>query len=66
MNRLLRNFNSNRRGLPDLFLAQDGRPLFVEVKGKGEKVSQAQLEWHKYLTEKVRVSVEVCRVVEKP
>lgn len=66
MNRLLRDFNSNRRGLPDLFLARDGRPLFVEVKGKGEKVSQAQLEWQKYLAEKVRVLVEVCRVVEKP
>lgn len=53
---------SNRRGLLDLFLARDGHPLFVEVKGEGETVSQVQSEWHKYLAEQVRVSVEICRV----
>ena len=66
MSRLLRDFAANRNGLPDLFLARDGDALFVEVKAKGERVSPVQLEWHAYLTEKVGVSVEVCRVVEEP
>jgi Fanconi-associated nuclease 1 len=64
MTRLLQNFNENRRGLPDLFLARAGGPLFVEVKAEREKVEAAQQAWHKYLAEDVGVGVEVCRVVE--
>lgn len=62
MSRLLRDFNTNRRGLPDLFLSRDGHPLFVEVKSEGEAISKAQSDWHNYLVEQVRLSVEICRV----
>jgi len=64
MNRLLQDFNNDRRGLPDLFLVKDDEPLFVEVKAEREKVDTAQEAWHKYLTEEARVGVEICRVSE--
>jgi hypothetical protein len=65
MDRLLRDFNNNRRGLPDLFLAKDGEPLFVEVKSRREKIEQHQLEWHNFLAKEVGVQVVVCRIAEK-
>jgi hypothetical protein len=63
MERLLRDFNNHRRGLPDLFLGKDQQPLFVEVKQQHERVSQPQLEWHEFLVTKVGIPTEVCRVV---
>ena len=64
MDRLLRDFNNNRSGLPDLFLAKNGEPLFIEVKSTHEKVAQHQTEWHEYLIKEVGVPVVVCRVTE--
>jgi len=64
MDRLLRDFNNNRSGLPDLFLAKNGEPLFIEVKSTHEKVAQHQTEWHEYLIKEVGVPVVVCRVAE--
>ena len=65
MGRLLRDFNNNRRGLPDLFLANDKQPLFVEVKSERERIARHQLDWHKFLTQNVGVQVAICRVIEK-
>lgn len=62
MSRLLRDFNFYRRGFPDLFLSRDGHPLFVEVKGEEEAISEAQSDWHSYLVQQVRIPVEICRV----
>lgn len=64
MARLLEDFNSNRRGLPDLFLAKGTEPLFVEVKAERERISVAQQAWHRYLTDEVGLAVQVCRVAE--
>jgi len=63
MNRLLINHNENRRGLPDLFMSQNGMAFFVEVKSEKEKVADYQYEWLKYLQKEVMVSVEICRVI---
>lgn len=64
MDRLLQNFNENRRGLPDLFLVKGGEPLFAEVKAEKEKVDPAQQAWHDYLADEVNTRVEICRVAE--
>ncbi len=64
MDRLLQDFNRNRRGFPDLFLVHESSPLFVEVKRKGEKISQPQHDWHKFLVDDVGINVEICRVID--
>jgi Tfp pilus assembly protein PilF len=62
---LLENFSDNRRGLPDLFLAQHEKALFVEVKSEREQVRQHQIDWMLYLRNKVGVDVEICRVISE-
>lgn len=62
---LIKDFNKCRCGFPDLFLAHDGVPLFAEVKRQGERISESQSEWHEYLSNTVKVNVEICRVVEQ-
>lgn len=49
MDRLLRDFNNNRRGLPDLFLWRGGDCQFVEVKGPRDKLSNEQTAWLEHL-----------------
>lgn len=61
--RLLKNFNQNRSGLPDLFIAQNDSPIFVEVKSEKEKIADNQINWMKFLKDEVKVEVEICRVV---
>jgi len=63
--RLLVNFSDNRSGLPDLFLARDGKPLFSEVKSERERVASHQIDWMLYLKNNVGVAVEICRVIPK-
>ena len=65
MRRLLVNFSDNRSGLPDLFLARNGKPLFSEVKSERERVANHQTDWMLYLRDKVGVAVEICRVIPK-
>ncbi len=62
MQRLLINFVDNRRGLPDLFLIKNDKPLFVEVKSEKEKVAEHQYEWMHYLKNHVGIDVQICRV----
>lgn len=63
--RLLEDFNHNRSGMPDLFLSGNDGPMFVEVKSEREKIADKQIEWLKYLKNKVGIDVEICRVVSK-
>ena len=65
MRRLLENFGEHRSGLPDLFMAQEGRPLFAEVKSEREHVADHQFAWMNYLRTEVGAPVEICRVVAK-
>jgi len=65
LRRLLVNFSDNRSGLPDLFLAHDGIPLFAEVKSEKERVADHQIDWMLYLRDEVGVPVEICRVIPK-
>lgn len=65
MHRLVENFRDNRSGLPDLFLARNGEPLFAEVKSEREQVPQHQIDWMLYLRNSVGVDVEICRVIAK-
>lgn len=57
--RILENVSKNRSGLPDLYLAPQGNPLFVEVKTSREKVKENQQAWHDYLSQDVGVPVEL-------
>ena len=43
--RLLKNFNENRRGLPDLFIWKNAEHAFAEVKGPGDSLSESQKAW---------------------
>ena len=64
MQRLLENFNENRRGLPDLFLVKpNGKALFVEVKSEKEKVADHQITWHHFLKNHVQIPVVIFRVI---
>jgi len=65
MKRLISDFNEYRRGLPDLFLAKDNTPLFVEVKSENEKVASHQYDWLKFLKENIGIKTEICRVISK-
>lgn len=64
MRRLLENFNENRRGLPDLFIADSsGIPKFVEVKAEKELIAEAQIRWLMFLKNQVGITVEICRII---
>jgi tetratricopeptide (TPR) repeat protein len=64
MRRLLEDFTENRRGLPDLFMADAaGRPKFVEVKGEREKIADHQIVWLTFLQRQIGISVEICRII---
>lgn len=66
MRRLLENFNENRRGLPDLFLANSsGKPKFVEVKAEKEKIAEHQNSWLMFIKNRVGIPVEICRVISQ-
>jgi Fanconi-associated nuclease 1 len=62
MTRMIENFNNNRKGLPDLFLVCNGKPMFAEVKAENEKVADHQYNWMNFLIANVGVHVEICRV----
>lgn len=58
MDRLLRDFNNNRSGLPDLFFYSP-EPLFVEAKGDSDSLRGNQSDWHHFLSSAIKVPVEV-------
>lgn len=62
MIRLLRDFNNNRRGMPDLFLSCDRTPLFAEVKSEKESVKDEQIAWLRFLRDELGIRAEICRI----
>jgi len=58
LDRLLRDFNAYRSGLPDLFF-YDPQPLFVEVKSEADSLKEHQIEWQQFLAESAGIPVEV-------
>jgi hypothetical protein len=62
MERLLLYFGGYRKGLPDLFLLIDRKPLFVECKRMQEEISYWQKSWHEYIVNRMRIPVKICRV----
>ncbi|XP_022900555.2 fanconi-associated nuclease 1-like [Onthophagus taurus] len=61
MERFVESYDECRAGLPDLFLWNDLKCKFVEVKGPGDQLSTKQKLWISFLHE-IGVDVEVCRV----
>lgn len=51
MLRMLKDFSSNRSGLPDLFVWNSSGRAFVEVKGPHDQLSSGQVAWLKALKE---------------
>jgi len=62
LERLLFYYGDLRKGLPDLFLIKDNKPLFVECKEQKENVSVWQKSWHKFIKNQMNVPVKICRV----
>jgi len=56
---LISNFSENRRGLPDLIVFNNYGLFFSEVKSEKDRVSEKQMEWHKFLSEKMKLRVEI-------
>jgi len=57
--RLIKNFSTNRPGLPDLIVYSEKDFFFSEVKSKNDKVSQGQKNWHDFLSENLGLKVEL-------
>ena len=57
--RLIKNFRTNRPGLPDLIVYSEKDFFFSEVKSKNDKVSQNQKNWHNFLSENLGLKVEL-------
>lgn len=52
LERLISNFNDNRRGLPDLIVYDKNNIFFSEVKSENDRISDKQREWHNFLNNK--------------
>lgn len=61
LHHLLKDFNENRRGLPDLFIWRNSEYAFVEVKGPGDGLSKNQEGWFNVILE-VGVTIIVLNV----
>ena len=48
-------------GFPDYVLAKNGRVIFAEIKGSTGKVTDAQWEWIKLLSENTGIEVYIWR-----
>jgi hypothetical protein len=57
--RLFKDFNYNRAGLPDLFVYSNDKYFFVEVKSEKDKISPKQTEWHSFLSDELGIDVEI-------
>lgn len=66
--RLLKNFNENRRGLPDLFIWKNAEHAFAEVKGPDDRLSESQKVWLNALRElgetTILVNIESAELTE--
>ncbi len=62
--RILDDVTNNRVGTPDYVVWNDEKLIFVEVKRKNERLSEAQIEWAEFLLEN-KVLYKVLRVMPK-
>lgn len=60
--RLFKNFNYNRSGLPDLFIYSKDKYFFTEVKSEKDQISTKQREWHSFLSDELGIDVEIFSV----
>ncbi|KAI4468343.1 fanconi-associated nuclease 1 [Holotrichia oblita] len=61
--RLVENFRDHRAGMPDLFVYNERKCKFVEVKGPGDKLSTKQKLWINFLLS-IGADAEVCYVAK--
>ncbi len=59
LERLAKDFGSNRSGLPDLFVYGDQGCFFAEVKGGNDRLSDKQRAWHSFLSDNLGFKVEI-------
>lgn len=57
--RLLKNFNTYRSGLPDLFVYSESEYFFSEVKSKNDRLSESQINWHNFISENLDLKIEL-------
>ena len=62
LERLISNFNDNRAGFPDLIIYSDKDFFFSEVKSEKDKISERQRNWHSFLSETVKLKVDICLI----
>lgn len=62
MERLIKNFNEYRPGLPDLLIYTDKELFLVEVKSRNDTLSNRQIEWHEYLLTNSKINVVIFTV----
>ena len=62
MERLAKDFNNNRAGMPDLFVYSENDCFFAEVKGEKDKISKRQILWHSFLSDELDFKVEIFMV----
>jgi hypothetical protein len=65
LERLAKDFNGNRAGLPDLFIYSENEYFFAEVKGEKDKISKKQHLWHSFLSKELGFKVEIFMVNKK-
>ena len=53
LERLAKDFNNNRSGLPDLFVYSQKECFFAEVKGEKDKISKKQALWDSFLSDEL-------------
>lgn len=62
LERLAKDFNNNRAGLPDLFVYSEKECFFAEVKSEKDRVSEKQNIWHSFLSKELDLRVEIFMV----
>lgn len=58
LERILKNFNENRSGIPDLIIYKENDFKFVEVKSERDRISSNQRVWAEFLSETLRQNFE--------
>lgn len=57
--RLIKDFNNNRSGLPDLIISKEDQVFFSEVKSEKDRISDKQVDWHSYLSDTLSFNLEI-------
>jgi hypothetical protein len=65
LDRIARHPGRHAKGMPDLLVWDEGRPVAVEVKGPGDQVRLEQRLWHDVML-RAGLEVRIARVQRKP